>query len=117
MLRFDGDSLDDSEVLDALLRRSGDVQMHSLRGTHLTPLAPALPPLQGSGGGRLELQSLENAARQLQQLDGCTAAAMREFTDATELLVAFLGDSVAPAAEPAAAARPRAADAAEARVA
>ncbi len=42
---------------------------------------------------------------------------MRVFTDATELLVAFLGDSVAPAAEPAAVAGPRAADAAEARVA
>ena len=90
MLRFDDDGLDESLLLPPLLQRSGDVQLHSLRGTHLTPLAPALPAMLM--GGAEEREQLDAAA---QTLDSVTAAAVREFTDAAELVVAFLCESVA----------------------
>ena len=102
VLRFDDDGLDESLLLPPLLERRGDVQLHTLRGTHLTPLAPALPAMPI--GGAEEREQLEAAAR---TLDAVTAAATREFTDAAELVAAFLCESVSapggPSAEEAAA--------------
>jgi len=40
VLRFDDDSLDESLPLPTLLQGGGDVQLASLAGTHVTPLAP-----------------------------------------------------------------------------
>ncbi len=90
VLRFEDDGLDESLLLPPLLQRSGDVQMHTLRGTHLTPLAPALPAMPM--GGAEERAQIDAAAR---TLDAVTAAAMREFTDSAQLIVAFLCESVA----------------------
>jgi hypothetical protein len=97
VLRFDDDGLDESLLLPPLLQRGGDVQLHSLRGTHLTPLAPALPAMPI--GGAEEREQLDAAAR---TLDAVTAAAMREFTDAAELVAAFLCESVPAPAGPSA---------------
>ena len=55
----------------------------------MTPLTPALPAMPM--GGAEEREQLDAAAR---TLDAVTAAAMREFTDAAELVAAFLCESV-----------------------
>ena len=45
ILRFEDDSIDESEQLSATLQGCSGVQLRLLPGTHVTPLTPNLPDL------------------------------------------------------------------------
>ena len=84
-VRFDDDALDESLVLPTTLERA-DLQLNTLRGTHLTPLTPAAADPLGLGLPPPPLP----------------AAADAEFSALRRLLLRFVDDALAADAEEAA---------------
>ena len=81
-MRFDDDALDESLVLPTTLERA-DLQLNTLRGTHLTPLTPAAADPLGLGLPPPPLP----------------AAADAEFSALRRLLLRFVDDALAADAE------------------
>jgi len=78
VLQFDDDSIDESDDLVSVLEGCSGVQLLQLKGTHITPLTPAM----------LELPASVIPEAPPEFLIGETA--LREFSDAMEAIVRFL---------------------------